>query len=351
MTMADTAYPPYVSTLGYAEQCSPAPGLILGAMCYAFAYKVTDTARLQATVDHFLNEPPGGKVTYKLLGELVFNTFLHAEKLTSGAEAIGWQPDYEAAFWVPLHASGPEPGDDRLVFWMPYVALSVSEGMVTGREIWGFPKQVGEVDVATVDGATMRFESRAMVYDPLATETQGRVEPLVTVTGPAKAGGLVADWDSITGAMSGMHDLWTGGDDGFRLGSGFFLNTLDEVIHGEVALVNLKQFRDAWDSTKACYQALIEGPCKVQSLRGGGLLPEGFSATIPDWASHRIAYHLGLPMEEAIPAVFGTWVAMDFAAMPGREVWKNHGGSEPPPPASGCLNLPALLRKLFGGGR
>jgi hypothetical protein len=349
--MPDTQYPDYVPTLGYAEQCSAAPGLILGARCYAFAYKVEDLGRLQDTVDHFLNQPAGDAVTYTVLGELLFNTFLHANRLTSKVEAIGWQPDYESAFWVPLYARGPGPGRDRLVFWMPYVVLSVSEGMTTGREIWGFFKQTGEVDVPQIMEGQTTFQSRGLVYDPLDTNTQGRIEPLATVTGPGKAGGLVAHWDSLEGAVRGFHELWSGGPEGFHTGSGFLINTLEELLKGEVELVNLKQFRDAWDSSKACYQALIEGPCKILELRGGGLLPEGFSATIPDWASHRIAWHLGLPMGEEIPAVFGTWVDMDFAAMPGREVWKAHGGTEPPAPPGGCLNPLSLLRRLLGGSR
>jgi hypothetical protein len=350
--MADNSYPRYVSTLGYAEQCSPAPGAVLGATTYAFAYHVEDLGRLQATVDHFLNEPAGGEVTYTVLGPLIFNSFLHAEKLTSTVEQIGWQPDDEMAFWVPLYAQGPGPGRDRLVFWMPYIVISVSEGMTTGREIWGFFKQTGDTDIPAKSDPALNFQSRALVYDPLASTTEGRVEPLVSVSGPGKKGGLVAEFDSIAGMMKGFHELWSGGPEGLPTGNGgFILNTLEHLLRGEVELVNLKQFRDAWDSSKACYQAIIEGPCTITALRGAGLLPEGFSATIPDWASHRIAYHLGLPLSGPIPAVFGTWVEMDFLASPGREVWKNHGGTEPPAPPAGCINLPALLRKLLGGSR
>ena len=86
-------YPAYVPTLGFAEQCSPAPGIISGAMTNAFALKVANPAQLQATVDHFLNAPTHGAARYTVLGELIFVTFMHADRLTSGGEVNGWQPD------------------------------------------------------------------------------------------------------------------------------------------------------------------------------------------------------------------------------------------------------------------
>lgn len=341
-------YPSYVTTLGFGEQCSPAPGEIIGAMTNAFALKVADPARLQATVDHFLNAPANGAVQYLVLGELIFVTFMHAERLTSGAEAVGWQPDDEAAFWVPLIARGPTGQPDRLVFWMPYITISVSEGMTTGREIWGFFKQTGEVDVAAHGSDPLHFQARAMSYDPLATDTEGKVIPLVTIDGPG--GSIAAEWHDLESTMRALHELWRGGETTVPTGGGFILNTLEHLLLGEVELVNLKQFRDAADSSLACYQALIEGPCTIRKIHGAGLLPAGFTATIANPESNRLASYLGLPLTGPIPVEFATWVKMDFAAMPGREVWKASGSGEPPPPP-GCLNLPSLFRRLFAGSR
>jgi hypothetical protein len=346
MTTTATSYPPYVPTLGYAEQCSPPPGLVSGAHVSCFALKMANKGRAQAMVDHFLNDPVSGAVRYKVLGELVFVTFTYADSLTSLSEEVGWQPDYETAFWLPLVATGPAGMSDRLVFWMPYIAISVPEGMVTGREIWGFPKQVGEIDRPQPNADPQTYESRALVYDPLARTTKGRIEPLVTITGPLGAREPV--WSDLESMMRGLHDLWAGGGPGLGPGGDIELtiDTLAHLLMGEVELVNLKQFRDAMDPTRACYQALIEGPCTIRKLHGAGLLPEGFTARIPDWASHRIGYHLGLPMTETLPVEYGLWVSMDFSAEAGREVWKASAGSEPPAqPAPGCLNLLRFLRK------
>jgi hypothetical protein len=351
MTGTAPAYPAYVSDHGFAEQCTATPGEVEGATVFAFALRIVDTARAQATIDRFLNQPSAGAVRYELLGELALVSFLSADKLICGSEAIGWQPDREAAFWLPLIARGPAHLSDRLVFWMPFIAISVAQGMITGREVWGFRKELGEIDVPAIDADPLHFEAQAMVFDPLANSTQGKIAPLVTVDGPGEPGGLAQVWDDLETAGRAAYDLWQGAG-GFKLDGGLIVDTIGHLLRGEVELVNLKQFRDAFDSTLACYQALIEGPCTVTRFGGAGLLPPGFTARIPDWASHRIAWHLGLPMTETIPVEFGSWVKMDFTAAAGREVWRASAGNEPPPPPpGGCLNLGGLLRRLFAGSR
>lgn len=336
-------YPTYVDDLGYGQQCTSAPGEIAGATTCAFALKVTDRAALQATVDKFLNAPANGAVTYALLGEVVFVSFMHADRLTCGVEQIGWQPDYESAFWVPLLARGPSGALDRLVFWMPYVVISVAQGMITGREIWGFRKEVGAVTVPDLEQAQLEFTASAVVFDPLDNQLPGKIERLITVTGPGPQDGLAALWHDVESMARGFDEVWTHNGP-LATDGGLILSTLEHLIEGEVPLVNLKQFRDAADPTLACYQALIEGPTKVRKLYGAGLFPRGFTATIPTWASHNIAQSLGLPTAAPIPVEFGTWVKMDFAALPGREVWRAAPGEEPPPPP-GCLSLPFRFRK------
>ncbi len=323
MSKQQSGYPPYVKTLGYGAQSTEIPGDILGARTCAFALDIEDPARLQATCDHFLSDPTDGAVKYKVLGKTIFMTFMHAQKLTSGSQAIGWVPDHEAAFWVPLIAKGPHSKGARLVFWMPFINISVPEGMVTGREVWGFRKQVGETVVADFAAHPMTFSTSANVYDPMDRNTEGRIEPLATVTGPGEQGGLSAIWSDIESAIRGFADLWTEGSGVLQTHDlGLVWNILQDALKAEVEIVNLKQFRDAHDSTRACYQALIEGPCRVHKIRGGGLLPDGFKATIPNWQSHQIPHHLGLPLTGELPVRFGVWVDMDFSADAGREIWK-----------------------------
>jgi hypothetical protein len=317
------ALPTYVSTYGYGEQVAEVPGLVYDATTYMFALASSDPAATQATVDHFLNAPAAGAVEYRVLGSHVFLSFLRA-RLTSIPEQIGWIPDHEAALWVPLlGTTGPDRADPRIVWWNPYLVLDNGVGTLTGREVWGFRKEIGAVAMPASDTDPMRFEARALVYDPLARATEGRQEILIAVERDGARGALDVAWHDMKAAWREVRDLWETRQELEGLGVNLLELLCDvakELAHHQVGIVNLKQFRDAEDCTRACYQAIIEGPCTVKEFRGAGPLGGEFRVTIPEWQSHRIVGALGLPGSELV-AEFGWWVRMDFTADPGTAVW------------------------------
>lgn len=315
--------PDYVSTYGYGEQVAQVPGLVYDATTYMFALESSDPSATQRTVDHFLNDPAGGAVHYEVLGSHVFVSFL-AAKLTSIPQAIGWIPDHEAAFWVPLlGTTGPDRDDPRLLWWNPYLVLDNGVGVVTGREVWGFRKETGAVTMPAEADDPMQFVARALVYDPLATDTQGRHEILISIESDGTLGPLDVAWHDMKAAWREVRDLWEVRQelDSMNVSSLKLLcSILDDLKHHQVGIVNLKQFRDAEDTTKACYQAIIEGPCTVKEFGGAGPLGGEFRVTIPEWQSHRIVSALGLSGGE-LTAEFGWWVKMNFTADPGKAVW------------------------------
>ena len=315
--------PDYVSTYGYGEQVAEVPGLVYDATTYMFALESTDAAATQATVDHFLNAPAGGAVDYRVLGAHVFLSFLEA-KLTSIPEAIGWIPDHEAALWVPLlGTTGAERGNPRVVWWNPYLVLDNGVGTLTGREVWGFRKEIGSVSMPAESSDPMRFEARALVYDPLSRDTMGRQEVLLAVERDGERGALHAAWHDMKAAWREVRDLWETRQELEKMDVNvlaLLCDIVEQLAHHQVGIVNLKQFRDAENSKKACYQAIIEGPCTVERFHGAGPLAGEFRVTIPEWQSHRIVGALGLPGSE-LTAEFGWWVAMDFTADTGKAVW------------------------------
>jgi hypothetical protein len=95
-------------------------------------------------------------------------------------------------------------------------------------------------------------------------------------------------------------------------------NGLAEAITGNVPMVFLKQFRDATDPTKACYQAVIEAPAHLQKWYGGGFVkPHDIAITPAD--SHPIAAECGLAGAN-IRSDVGFWTQMDFIMQPGKVV-------------------------------
>jgi len=102
------------------------------------------------------------------------------------------------------------------------------------------------------------------------------------------------------------------------LGSGV-VELAARFINDHIPLVFLKQFRDAQNTRKACYQRLIEAPLKVEMFYEGGLFAEPYTLNITSLASHPLAQILGLKDAEQ-KSTLGAWMRVDFALKSGREV-------------------------------
>jgi hypothetical protein len=276
-------------------------------------------------VNTLLNRPAGGAVTYHAL-PCVLLLFLDAPELTSTTETMGYIPDQECAFCVPLvrmTSDGP-----KSAFWMPYLFINSSLGMVTGREVWGFQKQIATLEFPDAAAPRSRFVANATIFPTLAPQTLGQVRPIVTVEGPPLVGRDQLPWkhpghldEAIRGALAtGIGKTLAAPIEGLLdVASCFSLLDMN--------LVNLKQFRDAVDPTRACYQAIVEGPLRLDAMTfgGGGFLGGGYKLSITPCESHRIVEDLGLsgPEIEIHPLAF--YANIGFSALPGKIVWQASG--------------------------
>jgi uncharacterized protein with NAD-binding domain and iron-sulfur cluster len=310
--------PAYVSQRGSGEQSCLPPGVIKGGRCSVFLLDI-DAAAAQRFVDAQLNAPAKGAVKYTVLGSSAMVSFLKAQKLYSGGEPIGWLPDGECAFWLPLVAWG-EGLLPRLTFWMPYIVIDSCSGMVTGRDVWGFLKETGSVDAPSIAQPDSPFVATATIFETLAYDTPGKIAPLVRVTRDPSAGR--EGWTSNgAGWARIVRELTRDTGKLIAHATGEALDFAACFLEPVVPLVNLKQFRDAEDPTRACYQALVEGPCVLKGIHGGGFYWGDSTVTITACQSHQIARDLGLAGNE-LKARFAWWVDMDFDADAGKVVWE-----------------------------
>jgi hypothetical protein len=90
-------------------------------------------------------------------------------------------------------------------------------------------------------------------------------------------------------------------------------------INDRIPLVFLKQFRDAQNTHKACYQRLIEAPLKVETFFEGGIFLKPYTLNIASLASHPLAQNLGLKGVEHKSTV-GAWMQVDFVLENGAEI-------------------------------
>ena len=100
------------------------------------------------------------------------------------------------------------------------------------------------------------------------------------------------------------------------------LIVLKPLFEPKVPAVFLKQFRDASDGTRACYQAIIELSLPVTGFRiaGSGLLPGQYEARVAQFASHPLQTDLGLP-DGPIAARLPFVVNIDFESPNGTTMW------------------------------
>jgi hypothetical protein len=330
--MTDTSkMPDYVDRLGHGEICFPQPLRLEGTTSYAFALEAESTS-VQAFVDSQLNAACAPELRYETVGDTVLLTFLEVAAATSLSQTIGVQGDREAMFWVPLWEYREGQIFPRLTFWVPYLFINVDTGLVVGREIWGYRKTLGDIQLVTDPGD--RFVARTTIF-PTFADTTRAVEnaELITLTGTDVHGPWRDDFQDIGGMLNVIMDQMRhpqGLLETMVEGAAFVWDIGKLAFDFIVPVVNLKQFRAAEDWTKACYQAIIESPAHLAAVHRGGLMPGQWACTIRDCESHQIARDLGLSGTRdgdllTTQARFAFWVNFDFTTRNGKTLWQAPG--------------------------
>lgn len=310
-----TELPTYVPRLGHGEVTMMAPGIVDRATITMFAAEV-DESKLQAYVDFVLTARGGP--SYHVLAPMILFCFLDSPRLTSEVQQIGYVSDHEVAVWVPLVER--QGSEFRFTVWMPYIWVDTDIAMATGREIWGFPKTIGSYDPPSDKQTAHVLTTRIFrTFDP---DVEGEQAELIRVD--AASTKRESEWHSLEEAARGLAHAWKEGSTAasFSLGDDLKLvvDMVEIALSRKIPAVNLKQFRDSVDGTKACYQAIIGSNLELTGFHGGGLIRGENNVKITPCASHRLVEDLGLQGSE-FDALFGAWVTMDFLANPGHPVW------------------------------
>jgi Acetoacetate decarboxylase (ADC) len=323
---AAASLPDYVSWCGHGGISVCPPGRFIGATGFAFAARA-DGAALKNLVDKLLNPVSGGDVTYHVLLDIVFISFLDVAQCTSPTEIIGWVPGRETAFWILLLETRVDPLEMRFALWAPYIFIDYDMGMVTGREVWGWPKALASIEVPT-PGAPARFVCNTTIFETLSPTTRGAKAPLYTISLPAamtRRPSALRERDLLSellATLRGPAPLSRLAPSAAQRVSAPALDAFLSKL--EVPTVALKQFRDAVEPTKACHQALISSPIKITRIAAGGTLAGNFTLEITTCASHPIVSDLGLgppgvtEIQLQSPPV---WLEVDFDAPAGAVIW------------------------------
>jgi hypothetical protein len=362
MTIPQTL-PTYVDRGG--EQVWRPPGRAREVELYGFVVPA-QRAAIDVLLQRDLVVPSGGDVDYRCAHDNVIITFGAIGREASGDPVDsqrGYVKEREVSVWclvADLKASG------RLLWYLPYIFTDTGQTVATGREIFGYPKQLGLFDATYTQAlerpAGGRATVKAYAVDPYAANSQALEREMISVArrrGPVKsgsgassiaeelelffAGGFEVDSTLPSGPGSAprvtitaagapppqrapaVHPKVRGILSSLR---GPALSddaeTLIADLVADPTLVFLKQFRDVACPTKACYQAVIEAPLSVE-LTGASYRsfdPSLFEVTVQSWAADPIAADLGIPAATPVVPERAFYAAFGFDIELGVEVWR-----------------------------
>jgi len=318
---------------GYVERGSKQtfvpPYRASGARIYGFILE-SDPAALGELLDRALNRPSGGRTAYRPGLPLVFLTFADILSLASTTppdSRIGWVPERDVAFWVlgvATKKEGPVEVAESIAFYQPYLFVDSPQALLTGREVQGFPKEYANIDMTREESNTGSMSVRTHVFPKFEPTTEIQVRELMRVSPvPGSVGDAdLSRFETLAELLAYVgKEVLSGAAKVPLPGLKFLFELREELANKEVPCVFLKQFRDARDGARACYQAIVHVPMRVTAFRGGGLLPGRYRLELADFASHPIAKELGLA-RESFGSLLGAYIDIDFELERGDIVWE-----------------------------
>ena len=294
--------PPYVEYGGRAT--TPPPFLSEGGRMRGLVLQ-GDEQRIADLVDRMFNIPAGGSTDYRSLGSnvlLLVGGFDRVSCLTPPFDRWGSVAEIMASFWVPVMAGrdlGPTFLAERLVLAVPYILVDNPMSYLGGRETYGYAKTMARFDPVDATGEHVTIEAFGgnfgrdaggawrpfMEVEEVGPEDGSPQRPL---EGPA---GLVRRLVGELPAFNSEGEIVLAD---FRLTA----ELVDSMLDGRVHQLFLKQFRDAEDGTRACYQAVVEAPVNVLRV-SNKLVGRDADVTIHHLDSHPIGQELGVTSQRA----------------------------------------------------
>lgn len=323
--MTNRDLPRYIQRGG--EQCLQQPFMHNDVTVYAFPIE-GDRRAIEATCDKYLNGKTQSGIRYVPLASLVFLIAARIERAhcqNPPDNRIGWMPEIDVGFWVPVVGVKKHLGvwvAERIAWFLPYVFVDNPWAYASGREVYGFPKEMGKFQMPASPADARLVTVDAMAVRKFDPNTEATVQRIFDVRrrGDAPPSPVSEAWADLKSAFTALLELFLGADGRVTLpGLGIGVELLDLMKHEEVPFVFLKQFRDLADPAAACYQAVVESRARITEFRTGGFLPGDYDVTVQELETHPIAAELGLASPK-LAAIRPWYVQFDFLMEDGQEV-------------------------------
>lgn len=317
--------PAFVSTGNRIDAWGPylQQGTILHNFCIS-----GDKVKIQQKLDTMFADPSGGEVRYHPVTSKLFLSVAEIARIIP-QNPVDYQhggvPEIDVTIWAIAHREGASIFELR---WIPlFLSVDSAWAMATGREVFGFPKEIGQFDFSpqTADpaaGRTFNIDAFAIPkFSPQSTPTWLPLFEIRPVDADEEAHGPQGLWARLEQMAEGAVE---------RIGEEIVELSLKvasekaiaRAIKGEaVILPFLKQFPDVTDPTRACYQAIVEAPTTINTFRQGGTTTPAYEIMVHSYDTHPFFRELGVkPEVENVGR--GIWIDFDFTMDMGKELWR-----------------------------
>jgi hypothetical protein len=318
------------------------PHSAIGMRMYCFVVDV-DTARVDKKAQREFNAPTGNLERFASATPAALLNFVTISCITPAEPPdswLGYLPEHECSLWVPV----VDLKRRQLLWSVPYMFVDSGPAMSGGREIFGFPKQYGWLDVPRTDNAPDTLTLETVALEHTGPDEQAEKRLLVKVTRPggaeavpltstANIGPLIekllereafAELKQL-GHASLIHKLVELRDPALlQSAPATALLFLGQILEMKLPMVLLKQFRDIADPQSACYAGVVRVTNEISHFRGGGLLPDDYSIDIADLAGEPMRREFDLAANPIKPSA-AFWLEFDFVVGTGTVLWDSLG--------------------------
>ena len=324
---SEVAPPQYVEFGGL--DTFPGPYDCKNTTLYGFAV-TADEAKLQDLIDRVLNQPQLSTGTrrprrYAALGPFVMlslGDIVNVVPLTPPYDTYGSVNEQQVAVWVPCVEVAEHGGALRAErFWMftAYIWVDNALSMATGREVYGWPKSLGTIQLPSDDDPSFRLATYGLDFAP---QNQPAFLPLLELR-PGKQADhpIEVIGHSLVELVKDIHTVLEDAHDDHIVNTwGIDLDLIDDLATEAIPEIYLKQIRDITTGTDAAYQAICGSRAKIETIRWKRLVLD-YEFTIHHVDSHPLATDLGIAPQTLLP---GYEIEMDFLQDVGAVFWEAH---------------------------
>ena len=309
---------------GYVEfgglDTFPGPYDCRNTTLYSFMV-MADIGALERLIDKVLTRPTLGAAEFRPLAPMVMlsvGDIVNVVPLTPPYSTYGSVNEAQLAVWVPVvKVTGAGAEKTATNFWMftSYIWVDNPMSMATGREMYGWPKSMGIIQLPNATDASLSLKTYGLSYAP---ENQPsylellRLTPTANAVGESRTGTTVGGFArAVVDAVKTQHQL----DLTERFG--IAIDLTDDAVEMALPEVYLKQFRSIECGTDAALQQICDSHAGIEKV-SFQQLPTSYALTIKDVDSHPLALDLGIA-EQEVKVAFK--IEMDFRQDVGRVLW------------------------------